>query len=492
MKNLLIRADAGPQIGTGHVMRCLALAQAWQDTGGRTTFAMAMDAPAIEARLKAEGMHVVRLEVDAGGTDDVAHTVDLARKLEAQVVVVDGYHFGADYQRTIKDAALPLLFIDDNGHASHYYADLVLNQNLHADSSLYTNREPYTQLLLGTRYVLLHRQFLKWRGWKREIPDRARKVLITLGGGDPDNVTGKVLKALASLDAEIKVAVGGSNSHVEHLKVDIRQLKNNAELIVDATNMPDLMSWADVAVAAGGTTSWELAFMGLPSLVLVLADNQQAVADALDSAGAASKTTLRRVAAELDALAGNVGKRRAMSQRGRRLVDGSGARRVVMKMAGVPFRLRQAREEDCKMLWQWVNEPEVRSSAFSSEPILWESHAKWFERKLNARNCRIFIGVDEADTPFGQVRFDWNEVGDAEVDVSLVKSKRNVGLGTSLLDEASKKIFQESPVQMIHAYIKVENVKSLHAFERAGFKKIGVDAVHGHHAIHFIRESRDE
>lgn len=117
---LIIRADAGTQIGTGHVMRCLALAQAWQDATGQVIFVMATEAPALEARLKLEEMEVVHLSVELESAEEAKETADLARQLGANWVVADGYQFGAEYQRIIKDRGLRLLFIDDYGHASQY------------------------------------------------------------------------------------------------------------------------------------------------------------------------------------------------------------------------------------------------------------------------------------------------------------------------------------------------------------------------------------
>ncbi|MBE3120100.1 MAG: UDP-2,4-diacetamido-2,4,6-trideoxy-beta-L-altropyranose hydrolase, partial [Candidatus Atribacteria bacterium] len=147
MMNLLLRVDASARIGTGHVMRCLALAQAWQEKGGRATFVMTTETPAVEARLASEGMQVTHLVTQPGSPEDAQQTVGLAQQREAVWIVVDGYYFGADYQQTIKRAGLRLLFVDDYGHAGHYYADLVLNQNIYANESLYPKREPHTRLL---------------------------------------------------------------------------------------------------------------------------------------------------------------------------------------------------------------------------------------------------------------------------------------------------------------------------------------------------------
>lgn len=276
--NLLIRADASSQIGTGHVMRCLALAQAWQDRGGQCIFVMATIAPAIEKRLQSENIEVIKIETDLGSAEDAEKTITLAQQVGASWVVVDGYHFSGLYQKRLKDADLKILFIDDYGHAEHYWADIVLNQNVYAHEELYQHREAYTQLLLGTNYVLLRREFLEWQQWSREIPEIAQKILVTLGGADPENVTLKVIEALKKLDnqdLEVIVVVGGSNPHYAILEEATKNTKFPMNLRQNVTNMPELMAWADIAITAGGSTCWELAFMGLPSLVIILAENQR-------------------------------------------------------------------------------------------------------------------------------------------------------------------------------------------------------------------------
>jgi UDP-2,4-diacetamido-2,4,6-trideoxy-beta-L-altropyranose hydrolase len=338
---LIIRADADAQIGTGHVMRCLALAQAWQDAGGRAVFLMATESPPLEARLRSEGMDVVHLPVQPGSMDDAIQTANLARQVGADRVVVDGYHFDAEYQRTIKDSGLRLLFIDDIGHAGHYSADLVLNQNIHAHEDLYPNREPYTRLLLGTRYVLLRREFLKWRGWKREIPEVARKVLVTMGGSDPDNVTFKVIQALQQVDMdglEAIVVVGGSNPHYKELQSAVQDVRFPIRLESNVVDMPELMAWADVAVSAGGSVIWELAFMGVPIIGLSRAEQEEVLLQRSTQSGISVNLGVYHsvqpgwICEVLTGLAHSKEQRLAMSRAGRSLVDGFGPDLVINSM----------------------------------------------------------------------------------------------------------------------------------------------------------------
>ena len=133
---LLVRCDATVGMGTGHAMRCLALAEGWQAGGGQTVFGMAEVTPAVEERLRQGGAEVVRLATTAGTDADAVQTAELASLTGAQWIVVDGYQFGAQYQRLIKQAGKKLLFVDDNGHEEHYFADLVLNQKVPVEKAI--------------------------------------------------------------------------------------------------------------------------------------------------------------------------------------------------------------------------------------------------------------------------------------------------------------------------------------------------------------------
>lgn len=338
---LLIRADASVAMGTGHVMRCLALAQAWQDAGGRAAFLMARPLPAVRDRLLSEKIDVVALEKQAGSAPDADQLAELALARGAEWVVVDGYHFGTEYQRQLKAAGLRILFLDDNGHAGCYAADLILNQNVHADEGWYAKRVPYTRLLLGPRYALLRREFRAGRGWNREIPARARKIAVSMGGSDPENVTGKVIAALRAIpiqDLEVRVIVGGSNPHAKELERAVQDAGDNFHVLKNVSDMPEVLAWADVMVAAAGSICWEICGMGLPAILLVTAENQKQLAPRLAELGAAVScdAEIEGIASQLPAALTRViesqALRRSLSLRAKELVDMNGAERVVREL----------------------------------------------------------------------------------------------------------------------------------------------------------------
>jgi UDP-2,4-diacetamido-2,4,6-trideoxy-beta-L-altropyranose hydrolase len=323
-------------------MRCLALAQAWQSEGGNVTFLMADSAPALAARLSAEGFAVIHHPHPDGSQADGTHTIAVAHALGTVKVVVDGYHFGAAYQQQLKAAGLKILFIDDNGHAEHYAADWVLNQNIHAHEGLYTHREPYTQLLLGTRFILLRKEFWPWRGWQRQIAPTAGKLLVTLGGGDPENVTLKVMQALQQVavpDLEVIVVVGGSNPHLEALRAAAKTASVKFDLRRNVANMPELMAWADMGVISGGSICWEAFFMGLPVVSIITASNQIKLVNkleenrALHNLGWHHHLDAKRIALALIELCSSQGIRAAQSRNNISAVTGLGAHEVALSLA---------------------------------------------------------------------------------------------------------------------------------------------------------------
>ena len=333
---ILIRADASAEIGAGHVMRCLALAKAWQSTGGSATYLMAECFPAIEERLVREGVTVSRITAAPATPADAQQTAAEATRVNASWLVVDGYRFAPDYLRRLKAAGLRILFLDDDGRFDFYPADVVLNQNISADRKMYEKRDRLTRLLLGPEYVLLRPEFLA-ETKAREHPAIARKVLVTMGGSDPDNVTGKVLAALTSLGSDIegRVVVGSGNPWHADLQALTERLVPKVKLARSPENMAPLMRWADVAISGAGSTYWELAHMGLPAIVIAYSADQEDIAKILAerenaiSLGWHANLSEEQVSDALLRLLNDYERRCAMSERGRKLVDGQGAARVV-------------------------------------------------------------------------------------------------------------------------------------------------------------------
>jgi len=312
---LLIRADASVAMGTGHVMRCLALAQAWQDAGGQAVVAAAELTETIRARVLSEGCEIAAVAGTPGGVEDATHTVAIAREQDAAWVAVDGYHFDGAYEQAIKSAGLKLLWLADDGLDRLCQADFILNQNFDASESMYPQRAPHTRLLLGLRFVLLRREFRAWSTLRRAASPEVRKILVSMGGSDPDNVTGLVIDAL-------------------------RMVKISDWLERSVFNMPELISNADLAIIAAGGTLWEMLYLACPVLSFGRDPLQRRILDALQSHGIVRHLGDPRamepagVAEAMDELSSSHSERARMATLGREQVDGEGAKRVADLLAG--------------------------------------------------------------------------------------------------------------------------------------------------------------
>jgi len=341
-RDLVIRADGNAAMGIGHLMRCLSLAQAWKDAGGIVSLITACPSKKLLDRFRCEAFSVALMEEMCPNSQDWDKTERVLNEHPDAWVVVDGYHFEQFYYQRIKRLGNLLLVIDDMANLKNYHADIVLNQNLNSES-LHYPCETDANLLVGTRYVLLRREFRRFRGWKREIPRTCHNVLVSLGGADPYNQTLKVLNALEKIEANlhINVVLGATNPNRESL-INCTPVKNrNIDILEASDNMAGLMVQSDLAITSGGSTTWELCFLGLPSVQIILAKNQEKVAGELGKRGVIvnlgwyEDVTENNIIVAVKELIDNAEARKSMSIKGRAIVDGKGAERVVSAMRAI-------------------------------------------------------------------------------------------------------------------------------------------------------------
>ncbi len=329
---LLIRADASLAIGTGHVMRCLALAQAWQDAGGTASLAVTELPDALSPRVAAEGVSLSRVHATPGGREDAVETVAQARRLSADWVVIDGDRFGSDFLKTVRAAGFRVLLIDDFADRESFPADLIVNPNLDEDKEPYRRRGATAELLAGPPYVLLRREFRQGTE-KREIRQTGHRILVTLGGSDPENLTPKIVDALAHcFDLEVTVIAGAGCDKADEL----RKLKaSNLRVVFNPPNMAQFMKDSDQAIIAAGGTLWELLSTGCAVLSYSRNIVQTRVVQALSQRGVVVDMGETRhfdpakLAVSAKELLNSRMARERMTNLGRTLVDGLGATRVV-------------------------------------------------------------------------------------------------------------------------------------------------------------------
>lgn len=328
---LLIRADANSDIGYGHVMRCLALAQRWSRIAeGRVRFVCHQPSPLIALRIRNEGFELEESVSLPGSSAGAAELVRIARVFNADSMVLDGYAFDSEFQEQVS-AESPLLVIDDYGHLKSYHTHFLLNQNAGVHAQLYAARtDSTTELLVGPGFALLRDEFLQQQPARISSWTKQKTVLITLGGSDPDNLTQRIIDgAELTTDPNVKFIL---LSPVKGLRISDSRI----DLVPFSDNMAELYCQSDFAICAGGSTNWELSYYGVPRLVVVLADNQSGIAESLHDLGCVRSLgwhdalTAEKIALALTELIND--DVQAMRENNRSLIDGRGSERVVQHL----------------------------------------------------------------------------------------------------------------------------------------------------------------
>jgi UDP-2,4-diacetamido-2,4,6-trideoxy-beta-L-altropyranose hydrolase len=284
---VLFRADAAPQIGTGHVMRCLALAEALIEAGVRCLFAMAQSNDGLDRRIEAAGAERRTIAAIPGSRDDFEATRGLLAAEGCRALVIDGYRFDSAYRAGLRASGVRVLAFDDLGDLPALHADVVVNAAPTATGLSYDRIAPGAVHLLGADYVALRREIRVAAAERRPLPER-RAILLTFGGSDPLGLTAPCIERLApALDGQDRliVAVGVANPQVDVIREAARRHGGRVELHVNSTGMGALMAQAGLAVSAAGTTVGELAALAVPTILVVSADNQAPAAGPLSGTG---------------------------------------------------------------------------------------------------------------------------------------------------------------------------------------------------------------
>jgi len=338
----VFRADAGPTVGAGHVVRCLAVAQELRGLGAAPAFAMRLGSAEAVAGFAAGGME--RIDLPPTGDDIAALEAALDRPID--LLVVDRYEWAAPQETALRRRARRIAVIDDLANRRHD-ADLILDQTPGRQDRAYRDLSPPDcRFLLGPRFALLRAEFVEARSRsleRRRAEERFRNVVVSFGGVDSKNMTAKALDGVAQsgLDAEIVVVMGGSAPHLVSVrdKIDrLRAMGKKIELLVNTDKMADFLVAADLALGAVGGTAWERCVLGLPTIAVSLAENQDGAAQALSALGAIGylgrhdQVDASAIAAALRGLALDPAGRRAMSEAAAAVCDGRGARRAAEAM----------------------------------------------------------------------------------------------------------------------------------------------------------------
>jgi UDP-2,4-diacetamido-2,4,6-trideoxy-beta-L-altropyranose hydrolase len=330
----VFRADAGPEIGIGHVIRCLALAETLRARGFECALATAEAGLAAVPRARLAGIDVLPAAAKRPGAD---------------LFVVDHYGLGAAYERDARAWAKCLLAIDDLADRAHD-CDLLLDTAIGRSVRDYAGLVPaHCVFLLGQDFAPLRPSFRAAR--ERRLPRErraARRVLVTLGGTDPKGLTLTVLEGIAQAKAGLEIEVVLPAKAPGFAAVEAKCAALGARLHESADDLAALMAEADFCIGAGGTTAWERACLGLPTLLVATAANQRGNVAQLTRAGAAiaiEPVTAESVACAVTAVAADTDRLDTMSRAAAALCDGAGAERVadaILQRLTEPARRRRA------------------------------------------------------------------------------------------------------------------------------------------------------
>lgn len=311
---IVFRTDASVQIGTGHVMRCLTLANALRLNGAECTFICRAHLGHLLELVQQHGHKTIELPARDElpnytkqkslahatwlGTDwatDAAETQHAIGPHTADWLVVDHYALDHNWEQALRTHCQQLMVIDDLADRVHD-CDLLLDQNLGRNAEDYIDLIPVTATkLIGPRYALLRPEFaaLREESLARRLHPQLKHLLITLGGVDKDNITSEVLNALRTCALpqrlHITVVMGMHAPWLEQVRITAQSMHRPTQVLVNVTHMARLMTDSDLVIGAAGGTAWERCSLGLPSMVIALADNQLQGASALQTEGVALK-----------------------------------------------------------------------------------------------------------------------------------------------------------------------------------------------------------
>ena len=519
MTSIVIRTDASICIGSGHVIRCLTLARVLRQYGADIVFICRPQTGDLITKITSEfpvlslpcltDTHPQNSHLDPSYSPDLSlnplgcsqlqdssdslELIDQFLDTSPDWIIVDHYSLDYQWEESIlsgltDDRETRLLVIDDLANRYHQ-ADCLIDPNFFGDSTYtrYVAKVPEAcRLLLGPHYAMLSPDYAQFASI---VSSRytLKRVLVFFGGVDLPNLTSLALLALSRdelLDLEVDVVIGFNSPH----RITIEQLveqRPNTYLHYDLPSLASLTSAADLAIGAGGSTTWERACLGLPSLVITIADNQIALSRHLHSNGFIrllghfDEIEDESIYTSLVHLRENFEFNNAQS-----LTDGFGARRVSIFMLGLDQAplLREASESDEFVLLRWRNDPVVRSNSLSTQTVPAEIHKIWFKQSLVDPNRIILILIDSSGCSLGQIRFDRTSNASSDaihafISISLDRCVRGLGISSSVIS-LSIAYLQRAWGEEIEIYAEILefNTVSQHAFSKCGFIRESVSS----------------
>jgi len=331
--NILIRADNGPSIGLGHFIRCTSLANEFAEQG-HSVFLATSKGSTINDLARKTYKKIIYIENEWDINCEEPITKEFTAENPIDVLIVDTYEANQNYYQAISKYSKALVAFDDINNPNLYF-DILINGNIYAEKINYIKKSEKCLLLLGPKYLVLRPQYSKAK--PRHIQKEVKKVLITFGGSDPLNFTHVILKTIKEnisdyKDLEFNVIIGPGFRNLNQIE-EISSKLRNVNLIINPGNIIEIIQRTDVAISAAGSTTYELACMGIPSIIFVVANNQELLAEEMGnmgfviSKGHISSFNVRSFLSSLNELINNYSIRKKMHEKATSTFDARGAER---------------------------------------------------------------------------------------------------------------------------------------------------------------------
>jgi len=333
--NIAFRVDATDTIGIGHFMRCLALSEELNKRGYSCFFVTKINIDFLISKIKKENIFF-QLNPNLNLKEDVKELINYSNKKNIDWIITDHYGLNKEYIAYLKKNNFKVLSIDDISKI-HYFSDIVLNQNIESEKLNYSS-EKYTQFLLGPKYAILRDRLLIRNDKKFNL--KVKNILIILGGTDKNNLTLKLIELLFPISKQIKITViiGPLHRNYNEIIKYVNDKNINIDIKKSPENIEEVYLNSDIALSAGGITCYELAYFGIPNIIITIAENQIKSAKGLDNKsvslylGSESIVDMNYVKKKIDELINNDKLRKTMSNNGKKLVDGRGKIRIINVM----------------------------------------------------------------------------------------------------------------------------------------------------------------
>ncbi|KAA9345812.1 UDP-2,4-diacetamido-2,4,6-trideoxy-beta-L-altropyranose hydrolase [Adhaeribacter soli] len=474
---LFFRADGNSKIGLGHVIRSLALAELLQ-ADFECTFAIQQPSEALLNQLQSVCKPIEKLAATENENQLLAEAETISNSFSGQeIIVLDGYQFSTGYQQILKAKGNILVCLDDL-HDRYFVADAIINIAGGLKKEAYSVA-PYTKLCLGPAYALLRKPFREAQKTLVKPGRKEPKMLLCFGGADPENYTLKYAQKLHEIKPELRLEIvtGSAYQNSESLQ---KFISGNPYAFwrknLDAEAMAELMAECAVALCSASSVAYEYCAVNGMLFVEKTAENQADLYRYLITENLALPAEKIH-----EVLTGSGSKHLAKTliRKQQEIFNGQAETNLQNLFSGLALqaglRFRKVKTEDAELLFEWANDPEARKFSFNAEPIPYETHLKWLSGKLTNPQALLLL-AEIQHKPAALLRFDLKE------DIALISYQigaefRGKGLGHRVLQVGLpelKKYFPE--ITEAIGYVQPENVASVRAFEKAGFKNLGIDA----------------